>query len=95
STKPERAPPAGAGRRKNSISVRELAREILTESLSGGLDAIGQRAQGMYSGLPQGMGFGGQIPQLGRLGSYGPMMSNYLVDSPQDVARFFDMCSSR
>jgi len=68
---------------KESISVRELAREILTENLSGGLDAIGQRAQGMYSGLPQGMGFGGQLSQLGQLGSYGPMMSNYLVDSPQ------------
>lgn len=66
---------------KETISVRELAREILTENLSGGLDAIGQQAGSMYSGLPQGMGFGG--PQIGRLGSYGAMMSNYLVDSPQ------------
>lgn len=66
---------------KENMSVRELAREILTENLSGGLDAIGRRAQGMYAGLPQRMGFGG--PQLGQLGSYGPMMTNYLVDSPQ------------
>ena len=42
---------------KERISVRELAREILTENLSGGLDAIGQNAQGMYGELPHGMGF--------------------------------------
>lgn len=66
---------------KDNISVRELAREILTENLSGGLDAIGQRAQGMYAGMPQGMGLG--APQLAQLGSYGPMMTNYLVNSPQ------------
>lgn len=63
---------------KGNISVRELAREILTENLSGGLDAIGQRAQSMYPGLPRGMG--GIPPQLG---SYGAMMTNHLVDSPQ------------
>jgi len=74
---------------KEKISVRELAREILTENLSGGLDAIGQHAQGMYGGLPQGMGFGG--PQFGQLGAYGPMMTNYLVDSPRGAAVFQSM----
>jgi hypothetical protein len=64
------------------MSLRELAREILTQGLSGGLDAIGQRAQSMYSGLPPGMGFGG-LAQFGQLGSYGPMMTDHLVDSPQ------------
>ncbi|WP_254848321.1 hypothetical protein [Mycobacterium sp. SP-6446] len=29
------------------------------------------------------MGFGGQLSQLGQLGSYGPMMANHLVGSPQ------------
>lgn len=74
---------------KERISVRELAREILTENLSGGLDAIGQHAQGMYGGLPQGMGPSG--PQLGQLGTYGPMMTNYLVDSPRASAIFQSM----
>lgn len=66
------APSAGMCRpAKDTITVRELAREILTENLSGGLDAIGQRAQDL----------GG--PQLGQLGSYGSMMANHLIDSPQ------------
>jgi hypothetical protein len=34
----------------------------------------------MYSGLPQGMRFNGQFSQLG---SYGPMMANHLVGTPQ------------
>ncbi|MGV0795849.1 hypothetical protein ABQF26_02710 [Mycolicibacterium elephantis] len=67
---------------KGNISLRELAREILAQGLSGGLDAIGQRAQSMYSGLPQGMGFG-PLSQLGQLGSYGPMLTDHLVNSPQ------------
>ncbi|MAP62724.1 MAG: hypothetical protein CMH34_03050 [Microbacterium sp.] len=77
---------------KERISVRELAREILTENLSGGLDAIGQNAQGMYGELPHGMGFRGpQLGQLGQLGAYGPMMTNYLVDSPRGSAIFQSM----
>lgn len=75
---PERCRPA-----KGNISLRDLMRDALSESLSGGLDAIGQQAQSMYSGLPSGFGLGGQMPQLGQLGGYGSMMSSHLMNSPQ------------
>jgi hypothetical protein len=58
-------------------------RELVAEGLSGALGAAGRHAQSMYSGLPQGMGFGGMTSQFGQLGSYGPMMSNYAVGLPQ------------
>lgn len=67
---------------KGNFSIEDLTRELLSEGLSGALGAAGQHAQSTYSGLPQGMGFGA-LSQLGQLGSYGPMMSNYLVSSPQ------------
>jgi hypothetical protein len=66
---------------KGHFSLQDLAREVFTETLSGGLGAIGQQAHSMYSGLPQGMSFGG--PQFGQLGSYAPMMSSHIVNSPQ------------
>lgn len=47
------------------------------------MGAAGQHVQSTYSGLPQGMRFGGQLSQLGQLGSYGPMMANHLVGTPQ------------
>ncbi|WP_231112605.1 hypothetical protein [Mycobacterium avium] len=68
---------------KGNFSIEELTRELLSEGLSGALGAAGQHAQSMYSGLPQGMGFGNMTSQFSQLGSYGPMMSNYLVNSPQ------------
>lgn len=68
---------------KGNFSIEELTRELLSEGLSGVLGAAGQQAQSAYSGLPQGMGFGGMTSQFGQLSSYGPMMSNYLVSSPQ------------
>ncbi|WP_238774479.1 hypothetical protein [Prescottella equi] len=68
---------------KGNISLRQLMSDVLSESLSGGLDAIGQRAQSMYAGLPPGLGFAGQMSQLSQLGSYGPTMTNYLMNSPQ------------
>ncbi|WP_231742561.1 MULTISPECIES: hypothetical protein [unclassified Gordonia (in: high G+C Gram-positive bacteria)] len=68
---------------KGNISLRELMRDALSESLSGGLDAIGQQAESMYSGLPPGFGFGSQRSQLGQLGGYGSMMSSHLMNSPQ------------
>lgn len=75
---PDRCRPA-----KGSISMRELMRDALTESLSGGLDAIGQQAQSMYPGLAPGFGLGPQMSQLGQLGNYGSMMSRHLMNSPQ------------
>ncbi|MCV7441236.1 hypothetical protein H7K33_03265 [Mycobacterium paraense] len=68
---------------KGNFSIEDLARELFAQGLSGALGAAGQHAQSIYSGLPQGMGFGGRLSQLGQLGSYGPMMANYLVGSPQ------------
>jgi hypothetical protein len=69
---------------KGNISLRELTRDALAEGLSGGLDAIGQQAQSMYSGLPLGMGFGAsQLSQFGQFGSYGGMMVDYAMNSPQ------------
>ncbi|MGE2728978.1 hypothetical protein ACQI4F_05855 [Mycolicibacterium vaccae] len=68
---------------KGNFSIEELTRELLAEGLSGALGAAGQHAQSIYSGLPQGMGFGNMTSQFSQLGSYGPMMSNYLVNSPQ------------
>lgn len=55
-------------------------RELVAEGLSGALGAAGQHAQSMYSGLPLGMGFGGQMSQLG---SYAPMIANQAVGIPQ------------
>jgi hypothetical protein len=66
---------------KGRFSLEDLAREVFTQTLSGGLGAIGQQAQSMYSALPQGMGFGG--PQVGQLSSYAPIMSSHIVSSPQ------------
>jgi hypothetical protein len=66
---------------KEHFSLEDLAREVFTQTFSGGLDAIGQQAQSMYSGLPPGMSFGS--PQFGQLGSYAPMMANHLVGTPQ------------
>jgi hypothetical protein len=66
---------------KGQFSLEDLAREVFTQTLSGGLGAIGQQAQSMYSGLPPGMSSGGT--QFGQLGSYAPMMSNHIVNSPQ------------
>lgn len=68
---------------KGNISLRELMSDGLTQALNGGLDAIGQQAQAMNQGFPAGMGVGGQMSQLGQLGSYGPMMSGHLMNSPQ------------
>lgn len=68
---------------KGNFSLEDLAREVLAETLSGGLGAAGQHAQSMYSGLPDGMGFGGMTSQFGQLGSYGPMMANQVVGLPQ------------
>jgi hypothetical protein len=68
---------------KGNFSIEDLTRELFAEGLSGALGAAGQHAQSMYSGLPQGMGFGGQLSQLRQLGSYGPMMANHLVGTPQ------------
>lgn len=75
---PDRCRPA-----KGNISLRELMRDALSESLSGGLDAIGQQAQSMYPGLAPGFGLGSQMSQLGQLGGYGSMMSSHLMNSPQ------------
>lgn len=75
---PNRCRPA-----KGNVSLRELMRDALSESLSGGLDAIGQQAQSMFAGLPPGFGFGSQMSQLGQLGGYGSMMSSQLLNSPQ------------
>lgn len=66
---------------KGRFSLEDLAREVFTQTLSGGLTAVGQHGQSMYSGLPAGMNFGG--PQFGRLSSYAPMMSSHIVGSPQ------------
>lgn len=68
---------------KGNISLRDLTRDVLSETLSGGLDAIGQRAQSTYSGMPPGFGLRGQMSQLGQLGGYGSMMSSHLMNSPQ------------
>jgi hypothetical protein len=65
---------------EDAAAGRSLTRELFAEGLSGALGAAGQHAQSMYTGLPQGMRFGGQISQLG---SYGPMMANHLVGTPQ------------
>lgn len=75
---PDRCRPA-----KGNISMRQLVHDVLSEGLSGGLDAIGQRAQSMYSGMPPGFGFGSQMSQLGQLGSFGPMLSGQFMNSPQ------------
>lgn len=37
---------------KGRFSLEDIAREVFTMTLSGGLGAIGQQAQSMYSGLP-------------------------------------------
>jgi hypothetical protein len=68
---------------KGNVSLRELMSDAMTQALSGGLDAFGQQAQSMYPGLPAGMGFGAQMSQLAQLGSYGPMMSSHLMNSPR------------
>lgn len=68
---------------KGNFSIQDLTRELLAEGLSGALGAAGQHAQSMHSGLPQGMRLGSRTSQFGQLGSYGPMMSNYLVGTPQ------------
>ncbi|MGV0838073.1 hypothetical protein [Mycolicibacterium thermoresistibile] len=75
---PDRCRPA-----KGNISLRQLMHDALSESLSGGLDAIGQRAQSMHSGLPPGFGFGSQMSQLGQLGGYGSMLSGHLMNTSQ------------
>lgn len=66
---------------KGRFSLEDLAREVFTQTLSGGLGAVGQQAQSMYPGLPPGMSFGGT--QFGQLSSYAPMMSSHIVNSPQ------------
>lgn len=68
---------------KGNFSIEDLTRELLAEGLSGALGAAGQQAQSMYSGLPPGLSIGGMTSQFAQLGSYGPSMSNYLVNSPQ------------
>lgn len=66
---------------KGRFSLEDLAREVFTQTLSGGLGAVGQHAQSMYSGLPPGIRIGS--PQFGQLSSYAPMMSSHIVSSPQ------------
>lgn len=66
---------------KGRFSLEDLAREVFTQALSGGLGAVGEHAQSIYPGLPPGMSFGG--PQFGQLSSYAPMMSSHIVSSPQ------------
>ena len=68
---------------KGNFSIEDLARELLSEGLSGALGAAGQHARAMYVGLPQGMELGRMTSQIGQLGSYGPTLSDYLVGSPQ------------
>ncbi|WAC92234.1 hypothetical protein [Mycobacterium sp. Aquia_213] len=68
---------------KGNFSIEDLTRQLFTEGLSGALGAAGQHAQSTYSELPQGMRLAGQLSQLGQLGSYGPMMANHLVGTPQ------------
>lgn len=68
---------------KGHFSLEDLTRELLAEVLSGALGAAGQHAQSMYSGLPHGTVPGSMTSQFGQFGSYGPMMSKYLVGSPQ------------
>ncbi|WP_229580941.1 hypothetical protein [Rhodococcus rhodochrous] len=70
---PDRCRPA-----KGNVSLRDLFRELLTDGLSGTLDAIGTRAQSIYSPMPWGMQ--GVPPQLG---SYGGMMAAHAAHSPQ------------
>ncbi|SII49533.1 hypothetical protein [Mycobacteroides abscessus] len=66
---------------KGRFSFEDLAREVFTQTLSGALGAAGQQAQSMYSGLPAGMSFGST--QFGQMGSYAPMISSQIVNSPQ------------
>ena len=68
---------------KGNVSMRQLVHDVLSEGLSGGLDAIGQRAQSMYSGMPPGFDFGPQMSQLGHLGSFGPILSGQFMNSSQ------------
>lgn len=68
---------------KGNIPMRQLVHDVLSEGLSGGLDAIGQRARSMSSGMPPRFEFGPQMSQLGRLGSFGPMLSGQVMNSPQ------------
>lgn len=75
---PERCRPA-----KGNITLRQLMHDALSESLSGGLDAIGQQAQSMHSGFPPEFGLGGQMSQLGQLGGYGSMLSGHLMNTSQ------------
>lgn len=70
---PDRCRPA-----KGNVSLRDLFRELFTDGLSGTLDAIGTRAQSMYSPMPWGMQ---GVPQ--QLGSYGGMMAGHAANSPQ------------
>ena len=44
---------------KGRFSLEDLALEVSTMTLSGGLGAIGQQAQSMYPGLPHGRRRGG------------------------------------
>lgn len=66
---------------KGRFSLEDLAREVFATTLGGALGAIGQQAQSMYSGLPHEMRI--RSPQVGQLGSYAPMISNHIVNSPQ------------
>jgi AbiJ N-terminal domain 3 len=69
--------PACEGR----FSLEDLAREVFPLTLSGGLGAIGQQAQSMYSGLPHGMSSGS--PQFGSWVPIAPTMSSHIANSPQ------------
>lgn len=59
---------------KEKISVQGLFRELLSDGMSGTLDAIGSQANSMY---PRGM-FG--VPA--NLGSYGGMLSGQMMSAP-------------
>jgi hypothetical protein len=76
---------------KGNLSIEDLMRELVTEGLGGALGTAGQHVQSMYSGLPQRMGFGGQLSQLGQLGSYAPMIANQAVGLPQVSAALRSM----
>lgn len=66
---------------KHRVSLPHLFEKLLGPALEGGLTAVGNRAQTMYSG------FGGISPGgVAGLGAYGQQMASHLAHSPQASA---------
>lgn len=68
---------------KGKISIRDFTRLHLGQILSGGLDAIGDKAASMYPGTPPGISARPNRADLVSLGTHGQLVADSLLSSPQ------------